>query len=104
MKGIGKAIAIILSIFITIAELIEFLFLPALFVLIGVLNHLPWQYYAISIGGFFALLLIGELAIHLIFKALHKKYASRFAAKVKKIVDRFSKIEENAENPSVKDN
>lgn len=98
MKPLWKVITIILSIFAAIAELVEFLIVPALFVLIGILNQLPWQYYAIFIGGYFALFLIGELLIRLIFKALNKKYASRFAAKVEKIIARFSKEQENSTN------
>ena len=101
MKGIGKVIAVIFSILVGIGELVEFLIVPALFVLIGVLNQLPWQYYAIFIGGYFALFLIAELVIHWIFKALDKKYASRFAAKVEKIISRFSK---DAENLPAEDN
>lgn len=88
-------IGVILSIILTIAELIEFLILPAVFVLLGILYQLPWQYYAITVGGFFILLAIGELAIYLIFKALNKKYASRFAQKAAKIIARFSKDPEN---------
>lgn len=95
MKGPGKVIAVILSVFLTIAELVEFLIVPALFTLVGVLYQLPWSYYAIFIGGYFALFLIGELAIHLIFKAMTKKYTSRFTRKVEKIIARFSKDSKN---------
>ena len=104
MKLLWKVIAITLSIFAAIAELIEFLIVPALFVLVGVLNQLPWQYYAIFIGGYFALFLILELAIHLIFKALDKKYASRFAEKIERIIARFSKDKENVKNLPSEDN
>ncbi len=98
MKKIAR---IILSIILTVWELGEILLLPTLFLLVGILYQLPWQYYAIFIGGYFALLLLGELAIHLIIKALNKKYASRFVAKIERIVARFS---EDTENPPKKDN
>ena len=51
-------------------DIFEFLAPPVLFLVIGLINSFPWQYYAIAIGGYFALFLILEIMLHFIFKAL----------------------------------
>ena len=89
MKSLLKILIILLSVIVTLLELAEFLFLPALFVLIGALNHFPWPYYAITVGGYFALMLIAELILRWVFHALNKKYSSRFSKKLEKIIARF---------------
>ena len=89
MKGLLKILIILLSVIVTLLELAEFLLLPALFALIGALNHCPWPYYAITVGGYFALMLIAELILRLVFHALNKQYASRFSKKIEKIITRF---------------
>ena len=86
-----KALLFLLIVLGTLMELMEVLLLPILFLAFGIWQQMPWQYYAITIGGYFALFLIGELVIHLIFKALNKKYASRLVVKVEKMIARFSK-------------
>ena len=45
---------------------------------------------AITIGGYFALFILGELLLYLIFKRLAKKYSSRFAKKMERIISKFS--------------
>ena len=76
MKKLLGFIANILYVGMVIWDIIEFLALPALFVVIGLLNSFPWQYYAISIGGYFALFIGLEIILHFIFKALDKKHTS----------------------------
>ena len=80
----------LLGILGAIVELVEFLFFPLIFLIAGLLLQLPWQYYAITIGGYFALFILGELLLYLIFKRLEKKYSSRFAQKMEKILSKFS--------------
>ena len=99
-----KKLLTVFGVLCAIGEMLEYLAIPALFVVVGILNALPWQYYAIFIGGYFALLLIGELAIRLIFRALGKKYASRFAKKVEKLRVRFCADKENPANLPAEDN
>lgn len=84
MKGLLKFIGIILTIIMVIWDLAGILILPALFVIIGLLNAFPWQYYAITVGGYFGILAIGELLIRLIFKALDKKFTSFLERKLEK--------------------
>ena len=74
-----------------IFDVIEFLALPALFLIIGLMNSFPWQYYAITIGGYFALFIVLEIILHFIFKALDKKYTPLIERKLKKYFNKFSK-------------
>ena len=90
MKNSAKVLMMLLSILFAIVELVEFLFFPLVFLIAGLLLQLPWQYYAITIGGYFALFILGELLLYLIFKRLEKKYSSRFAQKMEKILSKFS--------------
>lgn len=84
-----KILLTLLGILCAIIELVEVLFFPIVFLIAGLLLQLPWQYYAIFIGGYFALLLLGELILRLIFKKLDKQYSSRFAKKLEKIISKF---------------
>ena len=85
-----KTLLTLLGILCAIMELIEFLFIPIIFLIAGLLLQLPWSYYAIFIGGYFALFFLGELLLYLIFKKLAKQYSSRFAKKLEKIISKFS--------------
>ena len=91
MKKIISFIANILCIGMVIRDIIEFLALPALFLIIGLLNSFSWQYYAIAIGGYFALFIILEIVLHFIFKALDKKYTPFLERKLEKYFNKFSK-------------
>ena len=91
MKKLLGFIANILYFGMVICDIIEFLAIPALFLVIGLLNSLPWQYYAISVGGYFALFIILEIILHFVFKALDKKYTPLIERKLEKYFDKFSK-------------
>lgn len=91
MKKLLSLIGNILYIGMVIWDVIEFLALPVLFLIIGWINSFPWQYYAIAIGGYFALFIILEIILHFIFKALDKKYTSIIERKLEKYFNRFSK-------------
>ena len=91
MKKILGFIANILYVGMVIWDIIEFLALPALFLIIGLINSLPWQYYVITVGGYFALFIILEIVLHFIFKALDKKYTPLIERKLEKYFNRFSK-------------
>ncbi len=95
---------VLISIFCAIWDLVEILFLPLLFLILGLWQQLPWQYYAITIGGYFGLLILLEIALHLIFKWAGKKYSSRFVQKAEKILARFSQDDENSLNPPTQHN
>ena len=82
-------IDVIATIIMVIWDIVEFLAVPALFVIIGVLNSFSWQYYAITIGGYIALFIIAEIIAHFVFKALDKKYTLFIESKLEKIFNRF---------------
>ena len=82
-------IGIIGTIIIVIWDIVEFLAVPALFIIIGMLNSFSWQYYAITIGGYIALFIIAEIVAHFVFKALDKKYTPFIERKLEKIFNRF---------------
>ena len=91
MKTFLNFVGNILYVGMVILDIIEFLAIPTLFLVIGLLNSFPWQYYAISIGGYFALFIILEIILHFIFKALDKKYTPLLERKLEKYFNKFSK-------------
>ena len=54
MEKLGKALLNLVAILCFLWELVEFLLPPAFFLVIGLWQQMPWQYYAITIGGYFA--------------------------------------------------
>ena len=93
MKKILGFIANILYVGMVIWDIIEFLALPVLFLIVGLINSLPWQYYIVAIGGYFALFIILEIILHFVFKALDKKYTPLIERKLEKHFNKFSKKE-----------
>ena len=91
MNKLLNFIGNILYIGMIIFDVIEFLAFPALFLIIGLMNSFPWQYYAITIGGYFALFIVLEIILHFIFKALDKKYTPLIERKLEKYFNKFSK-------------
>ena len=91
MKKILGFIANILYVGMVIWDIIEILAIPALFLVIGLLNSFSWQYYAIAIGGYFALFIILEIILHFVFKALDKKYTPLIERKLEKHFNKISK-------------
>ena len=73
-----------------ICDIAEFLAVPALFIVIGLLNYYPWQYYAISIGGYIVLFIVAEIIAHFVFKTLNKKYSPLIERKLEKYLNKFS--------------
>ena len=93
MKKLLNFVGNILYVGMAIWDIIEFLAIPALFLVIGLLNSFSWQYYAISIGGYFALFIILEISLHFVFKALDKKYTPLIERNLEKYFNKFSKKE-----------
>ena len=93
MKKLLGVVANVLYVGMVIWDIIEFLAIPALFFVIGLINSFPWQYYAIAIGGYFAFFIILEIILHFIFKALNKKYTPLLERKLEKHFNRFSEKE-----------
>ena len=78
MKSFLNFIGNFLTVIVIICEIIEFSAVPLLFIFLGVINSMPWQYYVISIGIYVALLAVLELFAYLIGKALGKKFVPLF--------------------------
>ena len=91
MKRFLHFIGIVATIIMIIWDIVEFLAIPALFIIIGVLNSFPWQYYTIAIGGYITLFVIAEIIAHFVAKALAKKYTPFIERKLEKICNRFSR-------------
>ena len=91
MKRFLDFIGIVGTIIMVIWEIVEFLAVPALFILIGILNSFPWQFYAITIGGYIALFVIAEIVVYFAAKALAKKYTPLIARKLEKICNSGSR-------------
>lgn len=82
-----KIILAILTVFEFLWDLFGFLLLPAIFVGVGLLDNAPWQYYAITVGGYFALFALLELIFSIIFKKIDKKYSPVIERKIGKAID-----------------
>ena len=91
MKKLLNFIGNILYTGMVIWDIVEFLILPVLFLIIGLVSSLPWQYYVITIGGYFALFIILEIILHFVFKALEKKYTPLIERVLEKFFNNFSK-------------
>ena len=91
MSKLLNFIGNILYIGTIIYDLIGFLALPALFLIIGLVNSYPWQYYAITVGGYFALSFVLDIILYFIFKVLDIKYTPLIERKLEKYFNKFSK-------------
>ena len=85
MKGFLKFLDAILTIVYVIWNIVEILAIPALFLIVGLLNDFPWQYYAASIGGYFIIAIVIQTICHFIFKRFEKRYESALVNLFKKI-------------------
>ena len=91
MRMMLNILNIVFTIIMIIWDLIEFLAVPAFFVIIGLFNSFSWQYYVITIGGYFLLFIIFEIVTHFVFKALDKKYTPILEKKFEKHFSKFSR-------------
>ena len=83
-------IGIIGTMIMIICDIAEFLAVPALFIVIGLFNSYPWQYYAIFIGGYIVLFIAAEMIAHFVFKTWNKKYSPLIERKLEKYLNKFS--------------
>lgn len=89
MKKLLHFFEIVLAIISVIGDIVEITAIPALFVIIGLLNSYPFAYYAITVGGYIILFTAVELILHFVCKALDKKYTPLIERKLKKIFKNF---------------
>lgn len=88
MKKTLNFIGVIFYFGMVIWDIIEFLAIPVLFLIIGLVKSFPWQYYAITVGGYFALFIVLEIILHFIFKAFNKKYTPLIERKLEKYMNK----------------
>lgn len=91
MKRFLHFLGVLATILMVIWDVAEFLAVPALLVAIGISQSFPWQYYAITLGGYAALFAIAEIVAYIVFKAVDKKYTPFIERKLEKVCNRFSK-------------
>ncbi len=91
MKRLLHFIGNALTALTVIWDIIEFLAVPALLVIIGLISSIPWQYYAISIGAYIALFILAEIVAHFVLKAFDKKYTPIIERKFERLFAIFSK-------------
>ena len=90
MKVFLKLLDVIFTIVYVVWNLIEILAIPALFLIIGLLNSFPWQYYAATIGGYFIIAIVIQIICHFIFKHFEKKYESALMRLFERIFNKKS--------------
>ena len=90
MKVFLKFLEVVFTIVYVVWNLIEILTIPALFLIIGLLNSFPWQYYAATIGGYFIIAIVIQIICHFIFKHFEKKYESALMRLFEKIFNKKS--------------
>ncbi len=88
MKSLLKCFEIVITITYIVWDLVEILAIPALFLIIGLLNSFPWPYYAATIGGYFIIAAVLQIICHFIFKRFEKKYESALTAWLQKLFDK----------------
>lgn len=94
MKRLLKFLDIVFTIVYVIGNLVEILAAPALFLIVGLLNDFPWQYYAATIGGYFIIVIVIQTICHFIFKHFEKRYESALVKLFKKIFDKTGSHQE----------
>ena len=90
MKKSSGFLDFLLSYLVIMGNQIYLLIEPLIFATVGLIYRVPWQYYLISIGGFYLLMLIWEVVCRIIFKDSEKKYHCPLVLKFKRMVARFS--------------
>ncbi len=94
MKGFLKFLEVVFTIINVNWNLVEILAIPALFLIVGLLNDFPWQYYAATIGGYFIIAIIIQIICHFIFKRFEKRYESALV----KLFNKFYDEKHNQQN------
>ena len=79
-------------------NLIELLLAPLIFATVGCIYHVSWQYYMLTIGGYFGVMVVWELLARYVCEDSAKKYHCPFVRKLKKIQARLNAApQENAQ-------
>ena len=84
MKGLVRFIGAIFTVITVIWDILEFLTIPAIFVVIGILNSFSWRYYVITMVGYVVIFALVELIAHLVSSKLDEKYTPLLVKKLEK--------------------
>ena len=71
-------------------QLIYLFIEPLIFSTVGLIIQVSWQYYLVSIGGYYALTALWELIAYLKATDSGKKFHSPFVRRLQKVLSRFS--------------
>ena len=93
MKPRSKFVAFLLF----LVDLLDLLIVPVIFTIVGLIRQVPWQFYVVTIGGYFGLVSILELLLRYVFSTPEKKQSTRFFRKLEKM---FLIVPEDQENYS----
>ena len=93
MKPRSKFVAVLLF----LVDLLELLIVPVIFTIVGLIRQVPWQFYVVTIGGYFGLVSILELVLRTFLSTPEKKQSTRFFRKLEKM---FLIVPEDQENSS----
>lgn len=83
MSGWKRVLPVIGAVAV-IGTALEYLALPALFVVVGLLNGFSWKYYAWTIGSYLILVALAELIGALVGKMLGKAFEIRLLRRLRR--------------------
>lgn len=75
----------IAAIILFFEALAQIFLIPAIFLVLGLVNSAPWQYYAITIGGYFCIAIVLQIILHFVFKKIEKRAESAFSRFIEKM-------------------
>ena len=84
MPPVKKILLGLLTAILAFRAVLEYLALPALFILIGVLNGFGWRYYVCSVGGYAVAVALVEMAGALVGDKLGRSIGSRLSRMLKR--------------------
>jgi hypothetical protein len=77
---------------------------PLIFTTVGLILQVSWQYYLVSIGGYYALTAVWELVAYLMANEGGKKLHSPFIRRVRQVKARFNADTKPVEEESKEEN
>lgn len=91
LKFLGRCAAAILTAVMVIGEVLEFLALPAILMVIGIICDMPPAFYWVVILGYLAIFAAFQLLLWLLEKKLGKHFDALLTHRIEKIAKRLKK-------------
>ena len=82
-----------------LCQLVYLLIEPLIFATVGMIFQVNWQYYLVTIGGYYAFSAVWEFVVFLMSDKDSKKFHAPVVRRFKKVLARFSQNEKNVEHP-----